>query len=76
MFNHDIHGEITGIWCGKCKAHVTFTNIHPRRTDTFGQTMEQFAEKWDRRDGMMNVVNNGNGVAIGEVHGGMTIGRK
>ncbi len=76
QFNHDIQGEITGIWCGKCKAHVKFMDIKPKKTDTFGQTMEQYAEKWDRREGGMNIVSHGNGLAVGVVHGGVNIGRK
>lgn len=49
QFNHDIDGEITGIFCWKCKALVTFTNIRPKKSDSFGKTMEDYAEKWDRR---------------------------
>ena len=55
---------------------MKFMDIKPKKTDTFGQTMEQYAEKWDRRAAEMNVVNQGNGMAVGVVHGGVTIRRK
>lgn len=48
-YNHDISAEIVGIYCQKCKAHVKFIGIRPKMTDTFGKTMEQYAEKWNRR---------------------------
>jgi len=54
---------------------VTFTNIQPKKTDSFGKTMEDYAEKWDRRAVGMNVESHGSGVAVGELHGDLTINR-
>jgi len=42
--------EISGIYCLACKAYVKWT-IPVKETDTFGQTMEAWAGKWNRRDG-------------------------
>lgn len=55
---------------------MKFMDIKPKKTDTFGQTMEQYAEKWDRRESAMNIVSHENGLAVGVVHGGVNIGRK
>ena len=76
-FNHGLDGEITGIYCWGCKAHVRFGGIEPKKSDSFGKTMEQYAEKYNRRDGAgMKIESHGSGMAVGVVHGGVTIGRK
>lgn len=41
--------EITGIYCLVCKAYVKWS-IHAKATDTFGQTMDEWLKKWNRRD--------------------------
>lgn len=40
--------EIRGIYCTGCKALVKW-NIQVKQTDTFGETEEQWIEKWNRR---------------------------
>ena len=40
--------EIRGIYCHGCKALVKW-NIQVKQTDTFGETEEQWIEKWNRR---------------------------
>ena len=40
--------EIFGIYCLACKALVKWS-IQAKQTDTYGQTMNAWAEKWNRR---------------------------
>ena len=40
--------EIRGIYCRGCKAVVKW-NIQAKPSDNFGQTAEEWAEKWNRR---------------------------
>ena len=45
----NLDGEIHGIYCLRCKAMVRFTDIQPKKTDTFGKTEEEWTAKWNRR---------------------------
>lgn len=40
--------EIDGIYCLACKAYVKW-GIQVRASDTFGQTMNAWLDKWNRR---------------------------
>ena len=40
--------EIRGVYCLGCKALVKW-NIEAKKTDTFGQTMDAWLAKWNRR---------------------------
>lgn len=40
--------EIFGIYCLCCKALVKW-HIDVKKTDTFGETEQKWAEKWNRR---------------------------
>lgn len=40
--------EIAGIYCLACKAFVKWS-IRVKESDTFGQTMDAWLEKWNRR---------------------------
>ena len=50
QWNHNLDWEITGIYCVRCKAMVKFP-VKVKRTDTYGDTMNKWAEFWNRRDG-------------------------
>lgn len=52
QFNIDIDGDVAGIYCNWCKAYVRFTSIDgTKKGDKFGDTMNRYAEKFNRRDG-------------------------
>ena len=40
--------EIVGIYCLVCKAYVKWS-IPVKQTDTYGQTMDAWLAKWNRR---------------------------
>ena len=42
--------ELKGIYCLKCKVLAKW-NIDTKKTDTFGQTENQWADKWNKREG-------------------------
>lgn len=49
-FCHDISGEITGIRCPACKSMTKFYGLPiPKKSETFGETMSRWAEKWNQR---------------------------
>lgn len=48
IFARDLEGEIHGIYCHKCKSKVKF-QIEFKKSDTFGKTMTDWAEAWNRR---------------------------
>lgn len=46
---HDIAGVPTGVHC-KCGAFVRFSSTMPKRAhETFGETQDRIAERWNRR---------------------------
>ena len=50
-FMWDAEGEISGIRCPTCKSATRFYALPaPKKSETFGETMARWAEKWNRRD--------------------------
>lgn len=49
QFCYDYRSEISGIYCSRCMMKTIF-NVRVNNKDTYGKTMQQWAEKWNRRD--------------------------
>ena len=47
-FVFDAMMEPTGIYCSRCMMKAMY-NIKVKKSDTFGKTMAEMAEKWNRR---------------------------
>ena len=51
-YQYDGAFEISGIRCSQCKSLTKFYRIPvPKKTDTFGKTMDLWAREWNRRPG-------------------------
>lgn len=50
-FVHDFRGEITGIYCSRCMMKAQFNIGVKSKRETFGETMEKWAVKWNARAG-------------------------
>ena len=50
QFCYDYKAEISGIYCSRCQMKTVFSGIKVKDTDTYGKTMEQWAEKWNKRE--------------------------
>ena len=49
IMSWDIEGEPNGIYCNYCKAMVKFPITAASEKETYGETLDKWAEKWNDR---------------------------
>ena len=50
-YGYTLDMEPQGVWCVKCKMLCRFTRVQHDSRKSFGETMAEIAERWNRRDG-------------------------
>lgn len=50
-YQYDGNFELSGIHCPRCHSRTTFYRfLTPKKSETYGETMDKWADCWNRRE--------------------------
>ena len=50
-FTYNYMSEPSGIYCSRCMMKIVFNIAVKNKRETYGETMQKWADKWNRRAG-------------------------